>query len=141
MVIQPASKEAREVEEAVAVLLDMAGAPRTAPFEPRSMKELRQVRVESIRRGREVVLRWDADGQLHGLLEIDDAAMAVYRSHAARIRYPSDPLSEAISLTKVAGVPGVGVRFVAMKELREMVEKAAENPPPLGVPVYVPRRK
>ena len=78
MVIQPSSKEAREVEEAVAVLLDMAGAPRTAPFEPRSMKELRQVRVESIRRGREVVLRWDADGQLHGSMPEFDTQIRTY---------------------------------------------------------------
>ena len=95
MIIQPSSKEAREVEEEAAVLLDMARVPHSALFEPRSMMELRQVRVESIRRGREVVLCWDADGQLHGLLEIDDEAMAVYRSHAARIRYSSEPLSEA----------------------------------------------
>ena len=143
LILQASSKAAWEVEEVAAVLLDLAAVPRMEMFEPRSMLDLRQLRVDSIRRGREIVLRWDAEGNVQGFLELDAATMELYRAHAARAttRYSSEPMSEAICLTKYAGESRVAVMYVPIVELTAMVEKAAENRRPLGVPVYVPNRR
>ena len=110
-ILQAAAKAVREVDEAAAALLDFAGAECIDEiFEPKSVLDLRRLGVECMHRGTELVFKWDGDC-LQGLLEIDAGTMKSFRSAAAEARYSSEPMSEAIRLTKYVGVAGVGVKI------------------------------
>ena len=71
---------------------------------------------------------------LQGLLEIDAGTMKSFRSAAVEGRYSSEPMSEAIRLTKYVRVAGVGVRYISKQELSEMILKAGNQPRRVGVP-------
>ena len=137
-ILQPATKEGKEVEEAAAALLDLAGVERIQLFAPRSMLDLRCLGVECRRRGTELVIQWDGDSNFQGLLEIDAGAMEAFRSSAAEARYSSEPVSEAIRMTKYNGVAGLFLRYISNQELAEMLVKAGKKKKdsrPLGVPM------
>jgi hypothetical protein len=59
--IMPARKEAAEIEEAAAALLDLAGVEKQQLFAPRSPLDMQRLGVECRRRGTELVTRWDSD--------------------------------------------------------------------------------
>lgn len=137
--LHPASKESQELEEAAAALMDLAGVERQEVFEPRSMLELKRLGVDCRRRGTELVVWWDGDCRVQGLLEVDATTMAGLRSRAEEAdSSSSEPMSELIRVTKYAGVAGFGVRYMSKKEHTDLLVKAIQQPDrraSLGVPL------
>jgi hypothetical protein len=125
--IMPARKEATEIEEAAAALLDLAGVEKQQLFAPQSPLDMQRLGVECRHRGTELVTRWDSDLKVRCLMEMQASTMAYLRDGAAKATYccesmsSPDHLSDMIAMTKMAGVAGVGVKFLSKVEVDKLV--------------------
>ena len=137
-IILPVGGEAKELE-AAAALLDMAGAEQMQLFQPRLMEDIRRMGTDCRRRGTELVLRWygraEEEYAMQGFVEMDAGLVDGLRSAASAVRYSTEPLSDALRLTKLVGKEGVGVRFLPKEDLTEMLVKQSQH----AFPVCVPR--
>jgi hypothetical protein len=132
--IMPARKEAAEIEEAAVALLDLAGVEKQQLFAPRSPLDIQRLGVECRRRGTELVTRWDSDLKVRCLMEMQASTMAYLRDGAAKATYccesmsSPDHLSDMIEMTKMAGVAGVGVKFLSKVEVAQLLLKSLQYP-------------
>jgi hypothetical protein len=82
--LMPARKEAAEIEEAAAALLDLPGVEKQQLCTPRSPLDMQRLGVECRHRGSELITRWDSDLKVRCLMEMQTCTMASLRDGAPK---------------------------------------------------------
>jgi hypothetical protein len=84
----------------------------------------------------ELIIRWDSEFKVRPLVEMPTATIAAYRAGAAKGGGELEHMSEVIEVCKFVDVPGIGLRFLSIVELAQLLAKSMEYPATqLGVPI------